>query len=78
MMGLWVRRPAFEHQRHIQGDRTVPSERLYGLSIGGAPGCGKTTCAHELSCTLKLDHRLSTDFIRQILREQTTAPLSVR
>jgi 2-phosphoglycerate kinase len=43
------------------------------MLIGGAPGSGKTTCARELCCSLKLDHRLSTGFIREILREQTPA-----
>ncbi|MFZ0256954.1 MAG: hypothetical protein WAN46_15215 [Gammaproteobacteria bacterium] len=38
--------------------------------IGGASGCGKTTCARELCCAMGFDHRQSTGFIREILREQ--------
>lgn len=42
------------------------------ILIGGAPGCGKSTCASEICCTLQFDHRMSTGFIREIVREHTS------
>lgn len=40
------------------------------ILIGGASGCGKTTLAHQLCNALEIDHRLSTGFLRAILRDQ--------
>ncbi len=43
------------------------------ILIGGASGCGKTTLARRLCHALEIDHRLSTGFIREILRDQTSS-----
>lgn len=42
------------------------------ILIGGASGCGKTTLARRLCHALEIDHRLSTGFIREMLRDQTS------
>lgn len=40
--------------------------------IGGTAGTGKTTLAREIACYLKLDHRLGTGFIREVVRSETS------
>lgn len=42
------------------------------MLIGGAPGAGKTTLARALCHALTIDHRISTGFIREIVRDQFT------
>ncbi|MGD9100952.1 MAG: AAA family ATPase [Anaerolineae bacterium] len=45
------------------------------ILIGGTAGTGKTTLARTLCSGLKIDHRLGTGFIREILKEQTRNPV---
>jgi 2-phosphoglycerate kinase len=40
--------------------------------IGGAPGTGKSTLAHDLSCLLRFDHRIGTGFIRAVLQSEVS------
>jgi 2-phosphoglycerate kinase len=40
------------------------------ILIGGTAGTGKTTLARELSWRLRLDHRIGTGFIREIVKSQ--------
>lgn len=42
------------------------------ILIGGTAGSGKTTLAGNLACSLKVDHRLGTGFVREIVRTLTT------
>lgn len=41
------------------------------ILLGGTTGAGKTTLARQLCHEFGIDHRLSTGFIREILRDQT-------
>jgi len=40
------------------------------ILIGGTAGTGKSTLAQELCTSLKIDHRLGTGFIREIIKTQ--------
>jgi 2-phosphoglycerate kinase len=40
------------------------------ILIGGTAGTGKTTLASEMSWRLRLDHRIGTGFIREIVKSQ--------
>jgi 2-phosphoglycerate kinase len=42
------------------------------ILIGGTAGTGKSTLARELSSRLKIDHRLGTGFMREVLRSETS------
>jgi len=42
------------------------------ILIGGTAGVGKTTLARRLCHKLGIDHRLSTGFIREVLRDQNS------
>ena len=42
------------------------------ILIGGTAGVGKTTLARRLCHKFGIDHRLSTGFIREVLRDQNT------
>lgn len=40
--------------------------------IGGTPGTGKTSLSRALCHRLEIDHRISTGFIREVVRDQTS------
>jgi 2-phosphoglycerate kinase len=42
------------------------------ILIGGTAGTGKSTLARELSSALRIDHRLGTGFLREVLRSETS------
>ncbi|HKV56041.1 MAG TPA: AAA family ATPase [Candidatus Binataceae bacterium] len=58
------------HDYPAEGSKHPDSARKPIILIGGTAGTGKTTLAGELSWRLRLDHRIGTGFIREIVKSQ--------